>query len=108
MFLWGILHLTSCTPGAAAFWGGFAQGFAGANGQTSSTVLVQSTVISAFSGLAYGNRYALANGQIWEQTEFYTWYHYAFRPNATVFVELGVTKIVVAGISRPVAVRRVY
>lgn len=101
---------TGCAPGAgsSAFWGGFWEGYNGASGASSYSAYgtIESTITNDFTGLQGGNVYALANGQIWEQTEYYYWYRYAFRPDVIIYSDYGTYKMKVEGISHAVTVRR--
>lgn len=116
-----VLAVSSCAPGAgsSAFWSGFWEGYNGSTGTpansetyansyaaTNTYGTVESRIASDFSGLQYGNIYALANGQAWEQTEYYYHYRYAYRPRVTIYSSYGSYKMLVEGISHPVTVRR--
>lgn len=95
---------TSCVPGSA-FWDGFWEGYSGAT-HSSTPGVVETTVISSFTGLSQGNVYTLGNGQIWEQTEYYQWYWYAYYPRVIIYSSYGVYKMKVEGIDHAVTVRR--
>jgi hypothetical protein len=45
----------------------------------------ESRITSTFNGFSRDNLYTLANGQIWEQSDFSTDYSSLFQPNAVVF-----------------------
>lgn len=47
------------------------------------------------------------NGQAWQQTEFYTWYYYAYSPQVVIFPSRGVMKMLIEGTSHPVTVQRI-
>lgn len=104
---------TACAPGpgSAAFWGGFWEGYSGSTSTgiysgSNSTGTVQSIITSDFDGFQYGNIYVLANGQVWEQTQVYYWYRYAYRPRVAIFSSYGSYKMQVEGSSLAVTVRR--
>ena len=48
----------------------------------------------------------LTNGQIWEQSEYYYHYRYAFMPKVLIYKSGGVYKMKIDGIERAVGVRR--
>ncbi|HEX7000954.1 MAG TPA: hypothetical protein VF164_04600 [Trueperaceae bacterium] len=105
--------LSSCAPsaGSAAFWGGFWQGYDGGSSYApisthSAYGAVESVITSDFSGFSTGEVFVLANGQVWQQIEYYTWYWHTFRPRVTVYSDYGGYKMMVDGISHPVSVRR--
>ena len=94
--------LTSCSP---AFWQGFNEGFNSANYGTS-TQAINSYITSDFDGLDHGNVYVLANGQVWQQSEYRFAYQYAFHPRVTIFYTTVGYRMQVEGISGPVTVQR--
>ena len=104
------LSITACAPGpgASGFWGGFWEGYNESAGNTSPYTYgaVESRITSDFDGLDRGNVYLLANGQVWEQTEYYYWYWYAYRPKVVIYSSYGVHKMVVEGIGHSVTVRQ--
>ena len=113
IILTGALALAGCAPtaGSRAFWDGFWQGYTGtpSTGTYSSPYTygtVESVITSDFQRLAHGEVFVLANGQVWEQTEYYTWYWYAFRPRVIIYSSYGSYKMTVAGIDHAVTVRR--
>jgi hypothetical protein len=48
----------------------------------------------------------LTNGQIWEQTQYYYEYRYAYRPEAVLITNGYSGEMVVKGMRKPVKVRR--
>jgi len=101
--------VSGCTPASAAFWGGFAEGFSNSyqGGFASpSGQVVSGTISGSFDGLAYGRVYVLTNGQVWQQSEYYTWYWYASYPSVLIFRDGATYRMRVDGIDRPVAVVR--
>lgn len=105
-----VIVTTGCAPGAGSseFWSGFWEGYNGTPSASSYSTYgtIESTITNNFSGLQGGNVYSLANGQIWEQTEYYYWYRYAFRPRVVIYSSYGTYKMMVEGIDRAVTVRR--
>lgn len=73
----------------------------------SGEAVIESTIISDFSGLEYGNIYELANGQIWQQTEYYIWYWYWFYPGVLIWNDGGIYRMKVEGIDHPVMVKKI-
>ena len=67
---------------------------------------LRSYITSSFDGFSYGNVYVLANGQIWQQSEFRNWYHYAVHPDAVIYEYLGAYYLKVEGIDEAVRVIR--
>lgn len=66
---------------------------------------VTTTITSDFDGFAYGNLYnAMYLDTWWIQTEFYTWYYYAFYPSATLTNTNGIIELSVSGIATAVTV----
>lgn len=94
---------TGCAPG---FWGGFWEGYAGAGGSVYAYTPIDSYISSDFDGLQQGNIYVLANGQVWEQTEYYFYYHYAYRPRVRIYSSYGSYRMQVEGVNRAVTVVR--
>lgn len=70
-------------------------------------LVIESFIISNFNGLNYGNIYELANGQIWQQTEYYIWYWYWFYPGVLIWNDGGIYRMKVEGIDHPVMVKRI-
>lgn len=68
---------------------------------------VVSQVSSDFDGFDDGNLFELTNGQIWQQTEFYYWYHYSYRPDIVIYEKYGLYYASVEGISNHVQVNRI-
>jgi len=65
----------------------------------------ESVIVSDFKGLNYGNLYELENGQIWKQTEAWTWFWVWFRPRVIIYND-GMWKMKVENIDHPVTVIR--
>jgi hypothetical protein len=74
---------------------------------TQGHAVIESTIISDFDGLNYGNIYKLANGQIWEQTEVWLWVWIWVNPSVVIWNDGGVFKIKVDQIDHAVLVRRI-
>lgn len=68
---------------------------------------IVSNVVNNFSGFQSGNLFELSNGMIFQQTEFYYWYHYAYRPDIVIYERNGSWHASVDGIGEHVTVVRV-
>ena len=69
--------------------------------------VVQSRVVSDFSGLDQGNLYELSNGQIWEQTEAKIRVRIRVSPRAVIWKSEETYKMKIGDIAETVTVRRV-
>jgi hypothetical protein len=69
--------------------------------------VVESYITSNFDGLNHGNIYILANGQIWEQTEYWIWIWIWINPQVLIWSDDGIYRMRVEGIDHPVMVRRI-
>ena len=74
---------------------------------SSTPKVVESYITSDFDGLDHGNIYKLANGQIWEQTEYWIWVWVWVDPQVLIWNDGGTYRMKVEGIERPVMVRRI-
>ncbi len=68
--------------------------------------VIETRTMGAFNGWEGETIVRLANGQIWQQTEFYYQYHYAFRPEVLIYKSGGSFKMKVDSVSKAVRVRR--
>ena len=68
--------------------------------------VIESKVDGSFEGWDGETIVKLANGQIWQQTEYHYRYHYAFMPEVLIFKSGGVYKMKVKGIEKAVRVKR--
>jgi hypothetical protein len=68
---------------------------------------VVSIITSQFGGFSHGNLYTLANGQVWEQTEAYTWTWTWTWPEVTIYQESGRFFMKVQNIDHHVSVQQV-
>jgi hypothetical protein len=68
---------------------------------------IESYIVSEFSGFDHGNIYSLANGQIWEQTEYWIWVWVWVNPSVLIWNEGGVYRMKVEQIDHPVMVKRI-
>jgi hypothetical protein len=50
-----------------------------------SSPIVESEIVSDFSGFSSGNVYELANGQLWEQEDYEYSYSYKYRPDVKIY-----------------------
>ena len=73
----------------------------GAAGSTT----VESRVDEEFNGWTGETIVKLRNGQIWQQSQFYYYYRYAYAPNVIVYPIDGVMKMKVEGVAEAVPVR---
>ncbi|GEM_PF-447871 len=73
-------------------------------GGTISTIETQ--IDSDFKGWDGQTIVKLANGQVWQQSEYYYHYHYAFRPNVVIYRSGSGYKMKVDGVDRAVGVTR--
>ena len=74
--------------------------------QAPSTEVIESQIEGDFEGWEGETIVKLMNGQIWQQTEYYYHYHYAFMPNVLIFRSGGGYKMKVDGVEKAVGVSR--
>ena len=67
---------------------------------------IESVIDGEFEGWEDGKIIRLMNGQIWEQTEIYYWYYYAYMPRVIVFNSGYGWKMIVEGVDKAVGVQR--
>lgn len=72
----------------------------------SSPSTIESRIDGDFNGFKHGNIYKLANGQIWEQTEFRISVSIKISPAVTIIPTSDGYKMLVDGVSDPVRVKR--
>ena len=72
----------------------------------SSSGTLESTIFGEFKGFEGDTIIKLANGQIWQQTEYFYEYYYAYSPKILIYQSNGIFKMKVDGISKPVGVTR--
>ena len=70
------------------------------------TSVIESQIEDEFDGWEGETIVKLMNGQIWQQTEYYYHYHYAFMPKVLVYKSHGQWKMKVDGIDRAVGVEQ--
>lgn len=68
--------------------------------------VVESQIDGDFEGWEGETVVKLMNGQVWEQTEYYYHYHYAFMPSVLIYKSGGQFKMKVDGIDKAVGVTR--
>lgn len=68
--------------------------------------VIESKVDGEFEGWDGETIVKLANGQIWQQTEYHYHYHYTYMPEVLVFKSGSVYKMKVEGIKKAVRVKR--
>lgn len=71
------------------------------------SAVIESFIVSNFEGLAAGNMYKLANGQVWEQVEPWVWVWVWVNPSVMIYSGSGGAKMKVQNIDHPVFVRRI-
>ncbi len=72
----------------------------------SASTVIETRTMGEFNGWEKETIVRLANGQIWQQTEYYYHYHYAYMPEVLIYSSGGSFKMKVEGISRAVRVQR--
>ena len=73
--------------------------------QQSSSNIIESQINGDFEGWEGETIVKLMNGQIWQQSDYYYQYHYAFMPKVLIYKSYGSYKMKVDGISKAVGVR---
>jgi hypothetical protein len=68
--------------------------------------VIESRINGDFEGWEGETILKLTNGQIWQQSEYYYFYHYAFMPEVIIFLSGGIYKMSVEGIEKSVGVIR--
>jgi hypothetical protein len=104
VLLLSVGFLSACAPG---FIEGFNNAYYGPGYVAQPSSAFEGRITSSFTGFKHGNVYVLANGQVWEQTEYYYWYWYAYSPRVLIYPSYGSSKMLVEGIDHPVTVRRI-
>lgn len=75
-------------------------------GGSSCTSAIESQIDGTFEGWSGETIFKLTNGQIWQQSSYAYMYHYAYRPNVTIFPSGGGCKMKVEGLSDSIPVKR--
>lgn len=68
--------------------------------------VIESRVDGEFSGWDGSTIVKLANGQIWEQSEYHYHYHYAYSPSVLIYMTGGTYKMKIDGVDKAVRVVR--
>lgn len=68
---------------------------------------IKSQIENDFAGFNDGAVFKLTNGQVWQQSRYRYWYHYAYRPHVRIYEANGETLLEVVGTSETVPVRQV-
>jgi hypothetical protein len=68
--------------------------------------IIEGQIEGDFEGWEGETIVKLTNGQIWQQSEYYYYYRYAFMPKVLIFKSGSAYKMKVEGIERPVGVMR--
>ena len=69
-------------------------------------ILFTGKIDSEFNGFDENAVFKLNNGTYWVQDQYQYWYHYAYRPEATISEENGRTILAVCG--RSIPVKRIF
>lgn len=67
--------------------------------------MIQSQIDGEFNGWDGDTVVKLVNGQVWQQSEYWYHYHYAYMPRVTITNEGGY-KMTIAGVPRAIRVER--
>lgn len=76
------------------------------NSSKSSADIVESRIDGNFEGWTGETIFKLQNGQIWQQSSYAYWYHYAFSPKVTIYKSGGQYKMQVDGVGQSIFVKR--
>jgi hypothetical protein len=76
------------------------------NRETDADSLIETQIAGDFSGWEGETIFKLANGQIWQQTQYAYTYHYAYRPKVVIFKSGGGYQMQVEGVDSKVGVTR--
>ena len=68
--------------------------------------VIESQIDGTFEGWSGDTIFKLTNGQIWQQSSYAYTYHYAYRPEVTIFPSGGGCKMKVEGVSSSIPVKR--
>ena len=71
-----------------------------------STDIIESNISGSFEGWKGETIFKLVNGEIWQQTEYYYEYHYAYSPRVLIIPSAGGYKAKVEGVNKAVGVTR--
>jgi hypothetical protein len=74
--------------------------------EADSAALIETQIAGDFSGWEGETIFKLANGQIWQQTQYAYTYHYAFMPKVIIFKSDGAYQMQVEGVGQRIGVRR--
>lgn len=66
---------------------------------------IESQIDGTFRGWSGDTIFKLTNGQIWQQSSYAYTYHYAYRPEVTIFVSGGGCNMKVEGVSDSISVK---
>lgn len=69
--------------------------------------MIETKLVGDFDGYEHDNYYVMTNGQIWRQTDFHFDFHFAFRPDATIFRKNGAWFLHVEDMDSVVQVERI-
>ncbi len=83
---------------------GIEQAVAYQNPKATNQEAIESQISGNFNGWEGETVVKLMNGQIWQQTEYWYYYHYAFMPKVLIYKSGGGLKMKVDGIDKAVGV----
>src|SRR5262245_32335794 len=68
---------------------------------------IETQIEGTFNGWEGDTIFKLTNGQIWQQASYAYTYHYAYRPDATIYPSGGGCRMKVEGVESTIVVRRI-
>lgn len=68
--------------------------------------VIESAIDGEFKGWDGSTIFKLTNGQIWEQSEYAYFYHYAYRPNVTIYESKDGIKMKVEDVDEVISVKQ--
>jgi hypothetical protein len=75
-------------------------------GSPATPSVIEARVEGNFEGWSGETIVKLMNGQIWQQTEYYYEYHYAFMPDVVIYKSGSGYKMSIKGVGKAVGVKR--
>ncbi len=78
------------------------------NESPSAETTIESQIDGDFEGFEGETIFKLMNGQIWQQSEYWYHYHYAFMPNVIIYKSGGDYKMRVDGVDKSIGVVRLH
>lgn len=78
----------------------------GNNKNSPKSMLIETNIAGEFKGFDGNTIFKLTNGQIWQQSEYWYHYYYAYSPKIILYTSNGHTKLKVDGIEKSIFVIR--